>query len=129
MHLLYYLSLAPHSSLSISDLLAGPTSASATAAGAGAGGSSKDHLASGSAPAYARQAVNDLFMVALGTVGFATFGAEEGSAQGDDKDDEGEGGMPSWAEEGSEQRRVLCELGCASLLLSHPRARLSGRGR
>ncbi|GAA5895745.1 hypothetical protein JCM8208_005075 [Rhodotorula glutinis] len=111
MHLLYYLSLAPHSSLSISDLLAGPTSASATAAGAGAAGSSKDHLAVGPAPAYARQAVNDLFMVALGTVGFATFGAEEGSGQGEDKDGEGEGGMPSWAEEGSEQRRVLCELG------------------
>ncbi|GAA5928402.1 hypothetical protein JCM3775_000600 [Rhodotorula graminis] len=111
MHLLYYLSLAPHSSLSISYFLAGPTSASATAAGAGAAGSAKDHLAAGPAPAYARQAVNDLFMVALGTVGFATFGAEEGSAQGEDKDGEGEGGMPSWAEEGSEQRRVLCELG------------------
>ncbi|GAA5843259.1 hypothetical protein JCM9279_002040 [Rhodotorula babjevae] len=111
MHLLYYLSLVPHSSLSSSDLLAGPTSATATAAGAGAAGSSKDHLAGGPAPAYARQAVNDLFMVALGTVGFATFGAEEGSGQGNDKEDEGEGGMPSWAEEGSKQRRVLCELG------------------
>lgn len=118
LHLVYYLSLAPHSSLSISDLLAGPSSAAVAAAG-GAGGAGAAKDAPAAAPAYARQAVNDLFMVALGTVGFATFGADEGGGEGEDKDEgEGEGGMPSWAEEGSEQRRTLCELGCASLSLS-----------
>ncbi|TNY17511.1 hypothetical protein DMC30DRAFT_430077 [Rhodotorula diobovata] len=111
LHLVYYLSLAPHSSLSISDLLAGPSSAAVAAAG-GAGGAGAAKDAPAAAPAYARQAVNDLFMVALGTVGFATFGADEGGGEGEDKDEgEGEGGMPSWAEEGSEQRRTLCELG------------------
>lgn len=77
------------------------------------------------APAYQRQAVNDLFMAALGTVAFATLGAEAdedgpGGRGGGGEGGEGpaepqeESGMPSWAERGSKERRVLCELGCAS---------------
>ncbi|BGP00653.1 Proteophosphoglycan ppg4 [Rhodotorula toruloides ATCC 204091] len=94
-HLFYYLSLAPHS-VPIAELLAGPsTLASTTSAGA----------AQTPQQAYQRQAVNDLFMACFGTVAFATLGGEseeEGSA---------EGAIPSWAEQGSEQRRMLVELG------------------
>ncbi|KAJ8292399.1 J domain-containing protein spf31 [Rhodotorula toruloides] len=94
-HLFYYLSLAPHS-VPIAELLAGPsTLASTTSAG----------TAQTPQQAYQRQAVNDLFMACFGTVAFATLGGEA--------EDEGstEGAMPSWAEQGSEQRRVLVELG------------------
>ncbi|BGP26956.1 proteophosphoglycan ppg4 [Rhodotorula toruloides] len=94
-HLFYYLSLASHS-VPIAELLAGPsTLASTTSAG----------VAQTPQQAYQRQAVNDLFMACFGTVAFATLGGEaeeEGSV---------EGAMPSWAEQGSEQRRVLVELG------------------
>ncbi|BGP34627.1 hypothetical protein JCM10296v2_006449 [Rhodotorula toruloides] len=94
-HLFYYLSFAPHS-VPIAELLAGPSTLTSTNA-AGAAQTPQQ--------AYQRQAVNDLFMACFGTVAFATLGGEaeeEGSA---------EGAMPSWAEQGSGQRRMLVELG------------------
>ncbi|GJN93641.1 hypothetical protein Rhopal_006698-T1 [Rhodotorula paludigena] len=119
LHVFYYLSLAPHSSLTIADLLAGPSSVSASIA---ADGTSVAPPAVKDAPAYQRQAVNDLFMAALGTVAFATLGAdadEDGPGGGGGGGEGGEGpaepqeesGMPSWAERGSKERRMLCELG------------------
>ncbi|GAA6002978.1 uncharacterized protein JCM10292_000278 [Rhodotorula paludigena] len=116
LHVFYYLSLALHSSLTIADLLAGPSSVSSIAAD----GTSVAPPAVKDAPAYQRQAVNDLFMAALGTVAFATLGAdadEDGPGGGGGEGGEGpaepqeESGMPSWAERGSKERRVLCELG------------------
>jgi hypothetical protein len=54
-------------------------------------------------------------MACFGTVAFATLGSEA------EDEASSEGAMPSWAEQGSEQRRVLVELGCESRLSRRPR--------
>ncbi|BGP19277.1 hypothetical protein JCM10213v2_007364 [Rhodosporidiobolus nylandii] len=88
-HLFYYLAHAPHSSLTINDLLSG-----------------------GPVPAaqqfrYQLQAVNDLFTSAFGTLAFATL---TGGGEGE------EDALPSWTrEEGFEDERArLVELGYLS---------------
>ncbi|GAA5821620.1 hypothetical protein JCM11251_000938 [Rhodosporidiobolus azoricus] len=88
-HLLYYLAHAPHSSLTIGDLLTG-----------GPANASLIHP-------YQLQAVNDIFTSALGTLAFATIGGA-GTGGGEE-----EGAMPSWtAGKGFEKERErLVELG------------------
>ncbi|GAA5974350.1 hypothetical protein JCM11641_006753, partial [Rhodosporidiobolus odoratus] len=94
LHLFYYLTHAPHSSLTISDLLTGGPVP-------GAEQYRRQYQ-------YQLQAINDLFMSALGTLAFATLGAGAGGS-GEDE----EGALPSWAkEEGFEGERArLVELG------------------